>query len=376
MTWSLFRYILRYRKSFIYSGACIIVSLVLLYLSRNIEDFAQWYATMLFPLIPNTLGRLSSSFPFSIFEIGIYTIFLFLLFILLKSLWLVMQNKPELKVYLSTIFRRGICFLSSLVLVFTLTGSINYSRTSFANTSGLAVQETTQEELINLSMLLIEDINEIIPNVGIDYDGFLVLDETDIHKEAIDAMSNLGNKYSALSGYYPKPKPILLSKAMSYLGITGIYSPFTLEANYNKDVASFVIPYTICHELAHLKGFMREEEAGFIAYLACRESNSYVLQYSGALNALKFTLNALYANVSLDEFKTVYNHVPLQVKKEFDYSRFYWQQHSGSITSIAKAANNKYLIANAQVAGTKSYGIMVDLLMAEYADVIRDSILL
>ena len=27
------------------------------------------------------------------------------------------------------------------------------------------------------------------------------------------------------------------------------------------------IPHTICHELSHLKGYMREDEANFIGYL-------------------------------------------------------------------------------------------------------------
>ena len=43
------------------------------------------------------------------------------------------------------------------------------------------------------------------------------------------------------------------------------------------------IPHTICHELSHLKGFMREDEANFIGYLACIGSDSPDFRYSGYL---------------------------------------------------------------------------------------------
>jgi hypothetical protein len=36
-----------------------------------------------------------------------------------------------------------------------------------------------------------------------------------------------------------------------------------------------------CHEYAHARGYSRENEAEFIAYLACIQSDNIVLQYSG-----------------------------------------------------------------------------------------------
>ena len=65
--------------------------------------------------------------------------------------------------------------------------------------------------------------------------------------------------------------------------LCGVYSPFTIEANYNNSMPACTIPFSTCHELAHLGGFMEEEEANFIAYLACMESKSFDFQYSGSL---------------------------------------------------------------------------------------------
>ena len=87
-------------------------------------------------------------------------------------------------------------------------------------------------------------------------------------------MVRLGQSYPQLEGYYPYPKPLINSRLLSVQQLCGIYSPFTIEANYNREMPYYNIPHTICHELSHLKGFMREDEANFIGYLACIGSDS------------------------------------------------------------------------------------------------------
>ena len=76
---------------------------------------------------------------------------------------------------------------------------------------------------------------------------------------AVEAVHGLAEEFPALEGYYPQPKKLLLSEFLSYQGLTGIYSPFTVEANYNGDMTAYNIPFTTCHELSHLRGFMQEE---------------------------------------------------------------------------------------------------------------------
>ena len=48
------------------------------------------------------------------------------------------------------------------------------------------------------------------------------------------------------------------------------------------------MPFTICHELAHLKGYIYEDEANFIAFMACINSDNLFFQYSGYLNVLNY----------------------------------------------------------------------------------------
>lgn len=74
-------------------------------------------------------------------------------------------------------------------------------------------------------------------------------------------MTNWRTGIPPLPAGYGQPKPVMASRLMSYGNITGIYIPFTCEANVNIDVPDYSIPATMCHELTHLRGYMREEEA-------------------------------------------------------------------------------------------------------------------
>jgi IMP dehydrogenase len=142
------------------------------------------------------------------------------------------------------------------------------------------------------------------------------------------------------------------------------------------DVADYIIPFTICHELSHFKGFMREDEANFIAYLACNSSDSAEFKYSGKLNALIYTLRALNDHATVSEYMAVYDLIPDQIKAEIIYNNLYWYERTTPVTTMAKAANDQYLQANAQADGVSSYGRIVDLLLAEYADQINNAVLL
>ena len=104
----------------------------------------------------------------------------------------------------------------------------------------------------------------------------------------------LGDTYDQLDGYYPRPKALLSSDFMCQQYMCGYYFPFSMEANYNDVMYILNIPSTMCHELAHLRGFIYEDEANFIAYLACVESDDTFFQYAGYLSVLVYLYNDLY----------------------------------------------------------------------------------
>ena len=105
---------------------------------------------------------------------------------------------------------------------------------------------------------------------------------------------NLQGEYAFLFGGTWRAKPVQLSHWWSYTGITGMYFPMLAEANVNIDVPDSSIPATAAHELAHTRGFAREDECNFLAYLTCIHSDSADFRYSGLLMAYIYCSNTLY----------------------------------------------------------------------------------
>lgn len=63
-----------------------------------------------------------------------------------------------------------------------------------------------------------------------------------VQEEAAAAMEALGEQYPSLEGSYPRPKELIFSSLLSWQNLTGVYSPFTVEANYNGDITDYNIP--------------------------------------------------------------------------------------------------------------------------------------
>jgi len=75
---------------------------------------------------------------------------------------------------------------------------------------------------------------------------------------------------------------------MSQQMVSGIYYPHSMEANVNSIMYIANYPAVMCHELSHLKGFIREDEANFIGYLACVNSEDDFFVYSGYLSVISY----------------------------------------------------------------------------------------
>ena len=131
-------------------------------------------------------------------------------------------------------------------------------------------------------MELTERVNTYAGQVERDADGVMVLSGNE-REEAVAAMERLGEKWDVLAGYYQSQSRLLFGAFLSVQNLTGIYSPFTVEANYNQDMTPYNIPFTACHELSHLRIYAGGK-ANFIAWLACKdapETEQVQWQYAG-----------------------------------------------------------------------------------------------
>ncbi len=360
--------IFSYKK--VYLIGLLPISYLLILLAKNNNFFAEEiYAKHIYRFISQLISAVTGLFPFSIAELIVIAMPIVILTIGLRFLLGLLLNKEHRGIRLGKGLLNILCAGSVALFLFVLLGGMNYYRSNFSTYSNLEIQNSSVEELYALTESLALDADELRAQTAtVDTDGVfqLSMSNTELAKEADRAFQSLAGEYPVLGGHYPAPKPILLSKLMSSTEITGIFFPFTMEANVNIDVPDYSIPATMLHELAHLRGFMREDEANFLAYLAGMESEVADIRYSSTMLALITSGNALYdQNPDLYfEIRAMYSE---GVQKDLQANSEYWQKYEDTaVSTISNKVNDTYLKANAQADGVQSYGRMLDLLLAKY----------
>lgn len=325
--------------------------------ARTLPGFGTWYAHHIYPWIVESVGRLTGLLPFSVVEMGLYGL-LCLLFLDVVRLSVAAIRAEHAKI-LTVIGRRWLLIVGALLFLYTVNCGINYYASSFSSYAGLEDGTYTVEELETLCSDLVELVNESAKT------GRQVYREkrSAWRAESVKAMQAAGEAFPCLSGFYPKPKEVLISRILSVQQLCGVYSPFTLEANFNGDMPDYNVPHTLCHELSHLKGFMREDEANFIGYLACVSSENEAFRYSGYLTGWVYAGNAL-ARADMKRYIELTNQLCEEARQDLDENSDFWNRYESRVSEAATRMNDTYLKMNSQADGVKSYGRMVDLMLS------------
>ncbi len=330
------------------------------------------YSRGLFPPIGQALNLLSGLVPFSLAEAIVWSLPVAVI------VWLAATARRALRAprgeRLRLLGRRLVVSLLTLVVAlsavyaaFVVLWGLNYGRRPFAQIAGLEVRPASVDELTSLCGALIDRANALRLEVKEDPAGVMTLDDT--IQETL-ARAQLGYDrvaaiYPALGGRYAHPKGVLSSGLWSYTGIEGMYFPFTGEANVNTAIPASALPFAACHEMAHQRGFAREDEANYIGYLACRFHPDADFRYSGTLAAATEAMHQLY-RYDPDRHAELAARYGTAVGRDLAYESAFWQAHEGRVSEATNRVNDSYLKANGQAEGVQSYGRMVDLLLAEY----------
>ena len=319
------------------SGIAILVAVVNV-IAWESPAFCDLYVNSVYPLWVNTYSRITGWFPFSVGEIMIVAGVIVTVGAVLLGLVAV--------VFLSGFSKRRFYFgvmkfckryltayawiFTGVAVVMTLNCFIPYHCSVLEEKYGmpsrmsaddplldeLMTKEYTVEELGQLRDYVVIKCNQLAEQVERDENGNIIYPDN-MEEIAIKSMQDLSTDCSQLAGYYPRPKQFTFSEFFSQQKMKGYFFPFSMEINYNSLMHEINRPATICHEYAHLKGFMYEEEANMIGFLACINSSDVTFQYSGYLSILNYINNEFYD--AIDRNQAVYaSHVRIspQVREE------------------------------------------------------------
>ena len=274
------------KKTIIFIGIALL-TVLLNVLSWNSTVFSDFYIENIFPIWVNTYGRLTGLFGFSVGEwmigAGVMLVLAAILLgvsaLIIKGISLIRRKQPVrwngfIKAFYGFFGKVFVC----VCLIMTLNCFILYQGSTFAEKYFKeSSYEDSPQQLLRVRNFVVEQCNELSTKIERNPDGSVLYTGSTLQngrigkmdEKAVETMQQLGESYGQLSGYYPKPKPLLSSDFMCQQYMAGYYFPFSMEANYNNVMYIMNFPSTMCHELAHLKGFILEDEANFISYLAC-----------------------------------------------------------------------------------------------------------
>ncbi|MCY0970922.1 DUF3810 domain-containing protein [Chryseobacterium wangxinyae] len=229
--------------------------------------------------------------------------------------------------------------------------------------SKLPETKITLEKRKNLAIKYLEKCKLTRLLVKEDESGvFVISDLITIQKEILHQQTRLPNfisdkKANKISSF----KPSIFKNVMSFTGILGYYNPFSAEAQYNSDLPSSYLPFTLAHESSHQLGFAREQEANFVGYLIGVNSSNNELRYSTEYFTLKSILNSL---VYEDEkfVEDMIKNYSDGMKRDRNFEKDFNFKHQGLLNDFFGFTNNVFLKSNQQE-GSVTYSYFIDLLV-------------
>lgn len=378
-------------------GGLAVISIAIYFCCRYVfsaEKVSEFYTDKLFYYISYPIKKAIAYFPFSVTEMVLAICVLALIVSLIKAVvktvrnvHLYQENKAEgTPVRAFMMWRPSVQFglrlaalLCALLSAFILFGGINYTSLTFTEKAGFTLEEThaNASQLDQLCRILSAEASAARKQCKIGVNG--KIDDTcseynpyRLIEEAVKAYQNLPEEYDFLKKDYPRPKIAVSSLFMSNIHITGIYPYILPEAIVNVNTPIMSMPHTICHEMAHQRGYAREDEANYIAYLACVSSENPILIYSGYYTAFTYAMSDLYkadrkawSEIASNSDQSIW----MDSRQEDDF----WRQFETISNQFTSAVNDTYLSVMDVEDGIHSYGRMVDLMLAQ---AIKDGIIL
>ena len=332
--------------------------------AKNPEWIERYYTNGVYPHISGMFAKLTSRANFSVAEVLLYALAAsFVITVLVLLLGLVFRKIRVVRLF-SFLLSLGITAGVLLNLFYVMWG-FNYARPALSVTMGLNVEDRPVEELESLCESLAKNAAALRTKVNENDQGVFVLPQgyqAEFKKipAAYEALN--GNLHLFLSDA-TVAKGVYYSQGLSYAGIAGIYFPFTAEPNVNVDQPALLLLSSAAHEMAHFMGIAREDEANFMAYLACINSDDPAIAYSGVMLALIHCSSKLY-DADYDKYAALYASYSDAMKRDLADYNTYWDAFEGPIEETMNEVNDNYLKFNKQETGVQSYGMVVDLLLA------------
>lgn len=324
--------------------------------------FADFFNRYIASVPRSILSYLTAIFPFSVAEAFVIAAIPLIILALVYCGFVVFKKGKGLRLIFDIV---GIICL--LFAVFIINMSIAYDVTPIEEKMDLDT-DITAYDLYEACEIIIAELEELEDKIVRDEAGAAIMPYSfsQMNKKLNDAYKKLDDDLEFLIPLYVPTKKIALSKPFTYTQISGVYTVFTGEANINVNLPAFVIPSTAAHEMAHQRGIAPEDEANFVAFMVCYNSDDPFIRYSGLMEMLDYLAGALLeadANLYVELSQKFLESSVIEYLL-FSLSISKYNTNDNTVGEIATAANDAYLKSQGQTAGVESYDLVASLATA------------
>ena len=336
------------KKKYLISLITILSISLLLIIISLFENASDWWSLNISQTYITIVGIITNFLPFSLFEVTVIFLVLFAISLIIKFIFsLFSKNKKIILKRLYNVF----LFAISIVLSYAAIAGIAYKRSKvdIIQYEG----EITPALVSDTITYYLDDYNKVASSLPRDENNVVIspysFDELSLllQKE----MDKLDSPY--FYKHTGKPKSTFFSPILSELHITGINFAFTSEANVNTSMPWVDLPFTMGHELAHLKGVMREDDANLVSLYVLLNSDDPFLRYSAYFRSFSRLLE-IKQLTNYKEYEYFVNQMNPYIFTDNGYYNKYFIDHD-MLSKIADFMNNIYLMFNGQKEGTNSY---------------------
>ena len=320
------------------------------------RSFAESYCRTVSAFLRFLLSTVTGVFPFSLSEV---LLFLLQVTWLVYEIALIIKKRFRFKRFL---MRIGLFIFAAYFLFINIFG-VCYVRRPLEENMGFEVEEITENELARAALYIKGELEKTADKVDFAEGGA----STNPHEwkainEKLDyGFERLEKKYKFLSAINADAKRIVLSPYMTYTHISGVFIPFTAEANVNTNYPEYVVAFSTAHEKAHQRGIAGEDEANFVAFLACLSSQDDYLRYVAYLSMYDYYLEEIYLSDS-EMYFDLLNGTDRRILGEmYAYSVFFDKYRDSTASKVADTVNDTYIKTMGDSEGTRSYGRVVKL---------------
>ena len=330
--------------------------------STGFADFFNENVSSFFRLV---LSKLTGWIPFSIAETAVIALPFALITVFVYFFAVALKNDRAGRFVIS-FFSLVTMFYSTFVLTF----GTGYQNSPLDVKLGVDRELVSAEELYDTALKVNRELKEVVGEISYPSGGgssVMPYDFDEMNSKLNDAYASLSEKYGFIPSLRSNLKYIALSGPMTYTHISGVFCYYTGEANINVNFPDYTVAFTAAHEMAHQRGIAPEDEANFVAFLACIESDDPYIRYSGYQNMLEYLISALYSadrNLYSELYAEVDNGSRVEMRA---YNAFFEPYRESVASNVSSAINDTYLKALGESEGEKSYGLVVDLAVAYYS---------